>query len=107
AGAEKAPNWIKVTDRAGWEPRDSQGEAVFKDRLWILGGWFNSYAAPPRDVWSSADGREWIRVTESAPWKHSDLAMSLVFDDALWFMGGWYNGRLPGHSASNQVWRSR
>ena len=21
-------------------------------------------------------------------------------------MGGWYNGRLPGHSASNQVWFS-
>tara|TARA_B100000029_G_scaffold17667_1_gene18050 strand:- start:464 stop:1174 length:711 start_codon:yes stop_codon:yes gene_type:complete len=24
----------------------------------------------------------------------------------MWFMGGWYNGRLPGHSASSQVWSS-
>ena len=24
----------------------------------------------------------------------------------MWLMGGWYNGRLPGHSASNEVWSS-
>ena len=32
--------------------------------------------------------------------------MSLTFKNRMWFMGGWYNGRLPGHSASNQVWSS-
>jgi Kelch motif len=106
AGEEKAPDWIKVTERAGWQPRDSQGELVYKDRLWILGGWFDSFSPPPRDVWSSADGKSWNRITENAGWKHSDLGMSLVFDDKMWFMGGWYNGRLPGHSASNEVWSS-
>ncbi len=40
------------------------------------------------------------------PWKHSDLPMTLVFRDKMWLMGGWYNGRLPGHSASNEVWSS-
>ncbi len=99
-------NWTKVTDRAGWQPRDSQGEVVYKDRLWVLGGWFDSYHAPPRDVWSSADGKNWTLVTKAAPWKHSDLAMTLVHDDKLWIMGGWYNGRLPGHSAGNEVWWS-
>ena len=34
-GEDQAPNWIKVTDKAGWQPRDSSGEVVFKDRLWI------------------------------------------------------------------------
>lgn len=104
--AQQVTNWNKVTDQAGWSPRDSQGEVVYKDRLWILGGWLDSYAAPPRDVWSSADGKIWQLATETAPWKHSDLSMSLVFDDKMWFMGGWYNGRLVGHSASNQVWSS-
>jgi len=101
-----APNWVKVAERAGWQPRDSQGEVVYKDQLWIFGGWFNSYEAAPRDVWSSADGKTWKLVQKAAPWKHSDLAMSLVFDNKMWLMGGWYNGRLPGHSASNQVWSS-
>ncbi len=101
-----ALNWVKVTDDAGWQARDSQGELVYRDRLWIFGGWFNSYEAPPRDVWSSADGATWTEVTKSAPWIHSDLSMSITFQDRMWFMGGWYNGRLEGHSASNQVWSS-
>ena len=99
-------NWVKVTDKAGWQPRDSQGEVVFKDQLWIFGGWFDSYHAPPRDAWSSPDGKTWKKVTDDAPWKHSDLPMTLTFQDKMWFMGGWYNGRLPGHSASNEVWWS-
>jgi len=74
--------------------------------MWILGGWFNSFAAPPRDIWNSADGKNWTLVANDAPWKHSDLPMTLVFDNKMWLMGGWYNGRLAGHSASNEVWWS-
>ncbi|MFM7844014.1 MAG: sulfatase-like hydrolase/transferase, partial [Planctomycetota bacterium] len=98
------PDWVRVTAEAPWQARDSQGEVVFRDQLWLLGGWFNSYAAPPRDVWSSADGKTWRQVTAEAPWKHSDLPMTVTHNDRLWLMGGWYNGRLPGHSASNEVW---
>ena len=32
--------------------------------------------------------------------------MTLAFQDKMWLMGGWYNGRLPGHSASSEVWSS-
>lgn len=103
---EPVPNWVKVTDKAAWAPRDSSGEVVYNDRLWLFGGWFDSYAAPPRDVWSSPDGKTWNLVERQAPWKHSDLPMTLVFDDRMWIMGGWFNGRLPGHSASSEVWWS-
>jgi hypothetical protein len=103
---EVGPDWVRVTADAGWTPRDSQGEVAYKDRLWIFGGWFNSYEAPPRDVWSSGDGKSWKLIEKQAPWKHSDLSMSVVFKDRMWFMGGWYNGRLKGHSASNLVWSS-
>ena len=101
------PDWVLETESSKWQPRDSQGEFVYRNRLWILGGWFNSNEAPPRDVWSSANGRDWDLATESAPWIHSDLPMSIVFQDRMWMMGGWHNGRLPGHSASNAVWSSR
>ncbi|MDY0168075.1 MAG: hypothetical protein RBS80_16120 [Thermoguttaceae bacterium] len=106
AGENAAPDWVLETEAAGWQARDSQGEVVFGNRMWIMGGWFNSHEAPPRDVWSSADGRTWELVAESAPWIHSDLSMSIAFNDRMWMMGGWYNGRLPGPSASNQVWWS-
>jgi len=103
---DKSLNWVKVADRAAWQPRDSQGEVVYQDKMWIFGGWFNSFEAPPRDVWNSSDGKNWQLVTEAAAWKHSDLPMSLVFGEKMWMMGGWFNGRLAGHSASNQVWWS-
>jgi len=99
-------NWVQVTPQADWKPRDSQGELVFQDRLWIFGGWHDSHSAPPRDVWNSVDGKSWKLVEENAPWIHSDLPMTIVFKDRMWLMGGWYNGRLPGHSASNEVWSS-
>ena len=100
------PTWVKVTDKAGFSPRDSCGELVYKDRMWILGGWMDSFKDPPRDVWSSADGVEWTRVVENAPWKHSDFPMTVVFQDRMWLMGGWHGGRLKHASASNSVWSS-
>lgn len=100
-----APDWM-LEGRGAWQARDSQAEYVFGDRLWIMGGWFDSYSAPPRDVWSSVDGRQWKLVTQEAPWRHSDLPMSIAFRDKMWIMGGWYNGRLPEHSASHSVWAS-
>jgi Kelch motif len=104
--AEDGPDWVKVTDKAAWRPRDSSGELAYKGKLWLFGGWFDSYSAPPRDVWNSPVGMTWELVTKEAPWKHSDLPMTVVFDDRMYMMGGWYNGRLPGHGAGNEVWWS-
>ena len=106
AAEVRGPDWVRETAGTAWQARDSQGEVVYKNRLWIFGGWFNSFDAPPRDVWNSGDGKTWNRVTPAAPWLHSDLPMSIAFKKRMWMMGGWYNGRLPGHSASNAVWSS-
>lgn len=106
AFAQQNPVWFNESPAVAWQARDSQAELVYKNQLWIFGGWFNSKEAPPRDVWNSSDGRSWNLINNSAPWIHSDLSMSVVFKNKMWMMGGWYNGRLEGHSASNQVWSS-
>lgn len=106
-GQSKKVGWILEKEHAAWQPRDSQGEVVFRNKMWMMGGWFNSFEAPPRDVWSSEDGKDWKLVNQSAPWLHSDLPMSVTFKNKMWMMGGWYKGRLEGHSASNQVWSSK
>lgn len=103
---KKSIDWVNVEDSTEWKARDSQAEVVFKNKLWIFGGWFNSYDAPPRAVWNSSDGKKWNIVTGSAPWIHIDLPMSIAFKGKIQMMGGWYKGRLEGHSASNQVWSS-
>lgn len=101
------PNWVQVTAHADWHPRDSQGDIVFSDRMWILGGWLDSNSSPPRDVWSSGDGKDWTLATRAAPWRHSDFPMSVNYDGKMWVMGGWHNGRLSDASASNAVWSSK
>lgn len=101
-----APNWVKVTDTTAFTPRDSCGETVYRDRMWLLGGWMDSFKDPPRDVWSSADGKEWVKATGEAAWKHADFPMAVTFKDKMWVMGGWHGGRLKHASASNSVWSS-
>ena len=55
-------NWVKMTDHAQWRARDSQGEVVYRGKMWILGGWFSSGVPAPRDVWSSADGKHYYCI---------------------------------------------
>lgn len=102
----QTPGWEKLADSVSWQPRDSQGQVVFRDAMWLFGGWFRSDQAPPRDVWRSENGTDWKRVTSEAPWKHSDFPMAVAFKGKMWMMGGWYNGRLPGHEAGNEIWSS-
>lgn len=99
-------SWDRVTANAGFHVRDSAGELVFNNKMWILGGWYNSSQPSLRDVWSSADGEHWTCVNASAPWIHGEHPVALAFDNKMWVMSGWCNGRLPGANAGNQVWHS-
>ncbi len=31
--------WVNVTNAAAYAPRDGAGALVFKDKMWLLGGW--------------------------------------------------------------------
>jgi N-acetylneuraminic acid mutarotase len=102
---EAAPAWTFLGN-APWPPRDSAGEAVLNNQLYIMGGWYDSFQPTLRDVWSSGGGAAWTQVTAQAPWTHSDWPMSIAFNGRLWMMGGYDLGRLPGATPSNQVWSS-
>ena len=99
-GDDRLLDWVKVTPRAAWQARDSAGELVHRDRLWLIGGWFDSFSSPPRNVWSSPDGATWTLATKDAPWRSSDLPMCLGFDGRMRLMGGWHDGGLLGHGAA-------
>jgi len=101
--ARQGPDWVCVNEKADWQARDSQGEFVYDDHLWVLGGWYTPKTPNPRDVWKSPDGKQWTCTAEVAPWEHSDLSVSLVFKNKMWFMGG---RKLPGAENSNKVWSS-
>lgn len=107
----KGPDWQCVTKQAGWQPRDSVGEVVFDNHMWILGGWFRHDLPNPRDVWKSPDGVEWTCVQAVAPWVHSDIPVVLNHKGRIWIMGGAASSRrkiwiLGGHAEplDNDVW---
>ena len=81
------------------------GSAVFRDRIWILGG--GTYDTPKHpardfynDVWSSADGVHWERHVEHAPWKARQYHDVAVFDKRIWVLEGWNEAN------RNDVWCS-
>lgn len=99
--------WTPVTEDAPFAARDGAGALVFRDRMWLLGGWNPKDKAHfPRvcnsEVWSSADGREWRRDVPEAPWEGRHTAGYALHDDALWIVGG---DPIQGHY-QNDVWRS-
>lgn len=100
---DKKLNWIKETSNAQWKPRDSQGEFVYKNQMWILGGWDTPQTPNFLDVWKSSNGKDCVRASEISPWVQSDLPVSLVFKNKMWIMGG---RKVPGTECSNKVWCS-
>jgi len=101
-------HWEKVADNLPWAPRGMiGGSAVFKDKIWILGG--GTYDTPKKperifyhDVWCSQDGKNWELVCDSAPWHPRQYHDVAVFDNKLWVMEGYHkNG-----GNRNDVWYS-
>lgn len=99
--------WTEVKPKGDFWPQRGMigGSAVFKGRIWILGGGtYDTPKAPTRkffnDVWSSADGVEWQRHLESAPWAPRQYHEVAVFDDRLWVLEGYSKAN------RNDVWHS-
>lgn len=113
----------RTSDGVTWEPVKPRepywsargmigGSAVFKDRMWILGG--GTYDTPKvktrnfyNDVWSSGDGVAWTRHVEKAPWEPRQYHEVAVFDDRLWVLEGYHpkgNRKDAWYSADGVNW---
>ena len=93
--SEDGANWTRVAEHAPWTPRGMiGGSAVFKGRMWLLGGGtYDTPTTPQRkffnEVWSSADGANWQRHVEFAPWEPRQYHEVAVWDGRLWVMEGY------------------
>jgi hypothetical protein len=108
-------HWEQVKPREPyWQPRGMiGGAAVFRDRIWILGGGtYDTPTTPQRkfysDVWSSADGVTWTLHTERAAWAARQYHDVAVWDGRLWVLEGYAqpdgNRKDVWHSADGVQW---
>ena len=65
----------RIQSNANFSPRDSGGEIVFNDSIWLFGGF-----EPNRtnEVWCSSDGINWIQKP-NAPWTPRNLMSVVLF----------------------------
>jgi len=109
--------WRPVTMNAAWAPRDGAGALVFKDRMWLLGGWnpgdkTHFPKVCTNDVWNSTDGVTWSLIKPNTDrdasfdrqrdWEGRHTAGYAVYQDKMWIVGGDAN---RGHY-QNDVWNS-
>ncbi len=82
---------------ADWEGRHTAGYAVYRDRMWIIGGDANQ-GHYQNDVWSSADGQHWefVNRDKALPWAPRVLHYTVVHNDRMWVIGG---QTMPGFAA--------
>ena len=71
---------------------------VYRDRIWVLGGWSNHPARNWGDVWYSADGKRWTPLRSRVVWKARHEHSAYVFRDRLWVAGG------HAQPLSSEVW---
>jgi hypothetical protein len=72
-----------------WEGRHTAGYAVFKNRMWIVGG-DPLQGHYQNDVWNSADGKTWTWVNPGhpVPWGPRVLHYTVAFRNHIWVLGG-------------------
>lgn len=109
--------WVLVTAKAPFAARDGAGALVFKNKMWLIGGWNPGDKKHfPRicsnDVWNSKDGAEWSLIKTNSfidetfdpgkDWEGRHTAGYAVFQEKMWIIGGDPNQK---HYQSD-VWNS-
>jgi len=87
--SEDGVNWIQVTDHAPWPARRWTCCVVYRNRIWLLGGfrgqptWQNL-----NDVWYSANGTDWQQLETDDVWSPRHELSGYAHDGKLWVVAG-------------------
>jgi hypothetical protein len=95
-------DWELVTDKAPWGKRRSLPLVVFKDKIWLIGG-YEQGVGTKGDIWSTNNGKDWKLVTEGASFGAREGHTVTVFQDKLWLIGG---VNFDKRETYNDVWYS-
>ncbi len=98
--SEDGEHWIRALEHAPWPGRRSQQLAVFKGKLWLVGGWGprGGYA---KEIWTSGDGLSWQKIIPEGGLPEIEGHQLVVFKEKLWLFGG---VRYTDRTLINEVW---
>jgi len=85
--SEDGINWNQVTAAAPWQPRLWFSSVVYRDRMWVLGGWSRENGNFG-DVWYTRDGKNWTELRSHSIWDNRHEHSAYVFRDRIWVAGG-------------------
>jgi hypothetical protein len=88
-----------VTGQAAWAARIWFSAVVYRDRMWLLGGWSNKPSKNWNDVWYTTDGRQWKQLAATPVWSPRHEQSAYVLNDKLWIVAG------NAWPLTNDVWR--
>ncbi len=74
-------DWKLVSESSPWSPRDSAGELVFNDRMWIFGGYTPGLVS---DVWHTADGIDWEQAADIPSASGVNIPICFVQNGLMW-----------------------
>lgn len=80
--------WEKLDTRFIQPSRSGFVCAVFKEKIWVIGGYDQASVKYLGDVWNSTDGINWELVTKKINVPKRVNATMVVFKDKLWIIGG-------------------
>lgn len=100
-GADWEP--IRAEHPLPWPTRMNPNVAVFKEKLWLIGG--QGVDGALSDVWNTHDGVTWTRVSESAPPLMSTGENCVVHDGKLWILTSEENAGAAWSSDDGVNWR--
>jgi hypothetical protein len=98
--SEDGINWLQVTESAEWKPRMWFSTVVYRDHMWVLGGWAEEQHNFG-DVWYSKDGKKWTEFKSDVIWSPRHEHSAFVFKDKLWVAAG---AAEPNYKLNNEVW---
>ena len=81
-------NWERVLEHAPWTPRQWFPAVVYRDRLWIIGGYDNVNGANLGDVWYTEDGKAWTRFESETVFTPRHEPTVYVHKDRLLVVAG-------------------
>jgi hypothetical protein len=82
-------NWTLESEKTDWVPRGMiSGQAVLKNKIYLVAGGTYDIRRFYNDVWSSPDGVHWHEETANAAFSKRSFVNITVFDDKIWLVGG-------------------